>query len=58
MNNMQVLECPNCNTDITVDDFATDDFDAVLISMLGKSYRLTKVEEDIITRIAEKFKFG
>lgn len=53
-----IANCPNCDCEFFPEDIANDDFDNVLLSMLGKSHRLTKEEEEIITKIAEKFKYG
>jgi hypothetical protein len=52
-----IAECPNCDCEIDIDDISTDDFDKILLSMLGKSHRLTKDEEDTIIKISEKFKY-
>ena len=44
MSHKVITECPNCDCEIDIDDISTDDFDKILLSMLGKSHRLTKEE--------------
>jgi hypothetical protein len=52
-----ITECPNCDSEITISDISNDDFDSLVLTLVGKSTMLSKEEEETIIKIAEKYKF-
>jgi hypothetical protein len=52
-----ITECPNCDSEITISDISNDDFDSLVLTLVGKSAMLSKEEEETIIKIAEKYKF-
>jgi len=57
MKNKHITKCPNCDSEITISDISNDDFDSLVLTLVGKSAMLSKEEEETIIKIAEKYKF-
>lgn len=52
-----ITECSYCDSKITISDISNDDFDCLVLTLVGKSTMLSKEEEETIIKIAEKYKF-